>query len=127
MNFLPQTTKNRLQRLPQNSNIWEGDRMPLVEIIDHIDSEIAEESDCIIWLDSSEGEVRSMDIVRSIMGKEAMIRALLKAMENPQNSLQPYRPQKIMVKDRELQFLLRGVLQDLNITVMYQTDLPFMD
>ena len=127
MTSLPETTKHRLQRLPQIPHVWEGDRISVLGIIDNIDPEMAEESDCIIWLDGSEGFVRSMDIVRANMGKEAMVRSLLKAMENPQNPAKPALPYKIVVKDRELQFLLRGVLQNLDIKIDYQPELPLID
>ena len=127
MTSLPETTKHRLQRLPQIPHIWEGDRISVLGIMDNIDPEIAEDSDCIVWLDGSEGFVRSMEIVRANMGQEAMIRSLLKAMENPQNPAKPARPRQIVVKDRELQFLLRGVLQNLDIKIVYQPELPLID
>ena len=126
MIFLPATTKNRLKRLPQLPHVWEGDRVSVMGIMDNVDPEVAEESDCVIWLDGSDGFVRSMDIVRNTMGNEAIVRCLIKAIENPQNPAQPARPSKIIVKDRELQFLLRGVLQDLNIKVEYQAHLPLI-
>lgn len=86
-----------------------------------------QKSDCIIWLDGSEGLVRAMDIVKASVGKEAVVRALLKAIENPHNPAKPGRPKKIVVKDRELQFLLRGVLQNLDIEVDWSPQLPLLD
>lgn len=127
MASLPETTLHRLQRIPQVPSVWEGDRLPIRGMMDNLEPEIAENSDCIIWLDGSEGFVRSMDIVRSSIGQEAVVRALLKAMESPHNPAQPARPEKIVVKDRELQFFLRGVLQDLDIVVDYQPELPLLD
>ncbi|MTF38344.1 DUF6930 domain-containing protein [Cyanobacterium aponinum] len=127
MTSLPESTLTRLQRIPQVPSVWEGDRLPILGMMDNLEPEIAENSDCIIWLDGSEGFVRSMDIVRATIGPEAVVRALLKAMENPHNPAQPARPQKIIVKDRELQFFLRGVLQDLDIKVDYQPELPLLD
>ncbi len=127
MTSLPETTLNRLQRIPQVPSVWEGDRLPIQGVMDNLEPEIAENSDCIIWLDGSEGFVRSMDIVRANIGPEAVVRALLKAMESPHNPAEPARPEKIIVKDRELQFFLRGVLQDLDITVDYQPELPLLD
>ena len=123
---LPITTKNRLKRLPQLPHVWEGDRVSVQGIMDNIEPEVAEDSDCVIWLDGSDGFVRSMDIVRSNMGNEAMVRCLIKAMENPQNPAQAARPSKIIVNNRELQFLLRGVLQDLEIKVEHQSELPLI-
>ena len=127
MTSLPETTKHRLRRLPQIPHIWEGDRISVLGIIDNIDPEVAEDSHCIVWLDASEGFVRIMEIVRANMGKEAMVRSLLKAMENPQNPATPARPHQVVVRDRELQFLLRGVLQNLDIKVLYQPELPLLD
>ena len=127
MTSLPETTIHRLQRLPQIPHVWEGDRMSVLGILENLEPAAAENSDCIVWLDGSDGFVRHMDIVRTSMGQEAMVRALLKAIENPQNPAKPARPHKIVVKDRELQFFLRGVLQNLEITVDYQPELPLLD
>jgi hypothetical protein len=81
----------------------------------------------IVWVDGVQGVVRSMEVVNATMGKEAIVRALLKAMEAPQSPSQPARPQKIIVSDRQLQFYLRGVLQDLEIVVDYVPELPIVD
>jgi hypothetical protein len=48
-------------------------------------------------------------------------------MEYPHSPAPPARPQKIVVCDREIQFFLRGVLQDLDIVVEYVQDLPLID
>ncbi len=127
MTSLPTSTQNRLQRLAKIPHIWEGDRLSVLGIMENIEPDTAEQSDCIVWLDASDGMVRSMDIVPSNMGQEAMVRALIKAIENPQNPAQPARPHKIVVKNRELQFLLRGVLQNLDIKVDYQPNLPVIN
>jgi hypothetical protein len=68
-----------------------------------------------------------MDVVSSDAGTEAVVRTLLQAMEYPHNSGMPARPQKVLVRDRELQFFLRGVLQELNIVVDYAPELPLID
>ncbi|MBF2057858.1 MAG: hypothetical protein IGQ45_11735 [Cyanobacterium sp. T60_A2020_053] len=127
MSSLPITTKKRLQRIPQLSNVWEGNMFPVEEMMENIDPDLAETAQCILWIDASEGIVRSMDVIRKDTGFEAMVRALLKAIENPHSPGEPCRPQKVVVKDRELQFFLRGALQDLAITVDYQPDLPLLD
>ena len=56
-----------------------------------------------------------------------MVRTLIQAIEAPQGGLPPARPQKIVVCNRELQFYLRGALQDLDIVVDYEPDLPLID
>lgn len=85
------------------------------------------QGDCILWVDGTEGMVRAMDVVSADAGPEAVVRTLLQAMEYPHNSGVPARPQKILVCDRELQFFLRGVLQELNIVVDYAPELPLID
>ncbi|MGI0479448.1 DUF6930 domain-containing protein [Geminocystis sp. CENA526] len=127
MTSLPESTKHRLQRIPQIPHVWEGDRLPILGMMDNLDPELANEGECIIWVDGSEGFVRSMEVTRSTTGPEAIVRALLKAIESPHNPATPARPQKIVVKDRELQFFLRGVLRDLDIVVDYQPELPLLD
>jgi hypothetical protein len=71
--------------------------------------------------------VRAMDVVTPDTGQEAVVRTLLRAMEYPHNPGTPARPQKIVVRDRELLFFLRGVLQDLEITLDYVPELPLID
>lgn len=83
--------------------------------------------DCILWVDGSQGIVRAMDVVSPDSGHAAVVRALLRAMEHPHSPAAPGRPQKIVVKDREIQFFLRGVLQDLDIVIDYVPDLPLID
>ncbi len=126
MNALNSSTRRRLQQLRQIPAIWEGDRRVLARQIRSLDSD-SRQDDCILWVDGMEGLVRSMDVVSSDVGNEAVVRALLQAMESPQGAGTPGRPQKILVRDRELQFFLRGVLQELDITVDYAADLPLID
>jgi len=83
--------------------------------------------ECILWVDGSEGVVRAMDMVATDAGPEAIVRALLRAMEHPQSPGPAVRPQKIVVKNREIQFYLRGVLQDLGIAIDYVPELPLID
>jgi hypothetical protein len=127
MDSLPINTKHRLQRIPQIPHVWEGDRLPIAGVMDNLEPDLVKNGQCIIWVDGSEGFVRSMEVVRSNAGLEAMVRSLLKAIETPHSPAQPARPQKIVVKNRELQFFLRGALQDLDIQVDYQTELPLLD
>lgn len=128
MNNLSPYTIRRLNKLPQSTSIWEGDRRSLEGMAEGIDPEVLnEKGDCIVWVDGSEGIVRSMDIVSPVMGIEATIRAFIKAMENPQNPAFPCRPHKIIVRDRELHFFLRGMLAQLHIEIDYVPELPLID
>jgi hypothetical protein len=68
-----------------------------------------------------------MDVVSADSGPEAVARTLLRAMEHPNSPAKPARPQKIVVRDREIQFFLRGVLQELEIAIDYVPDLPLID
>ncbi len=127
MNALPQNTKRRLQKIPQNSSVWEGDRRPLGAISDHFESEAGIDGECVIWVDGTEGTVRGMEIVPAHMGLEAVVRTLLRAIESPHHPATPARPQKIVVCDRQLQFFLRGALQGLDINIEYFAELPLID
>jgi len=127
MTTLPPTTKSRLQKIPLTNVVWEGDRRPLGSMASHLDGVQSLEDNCIIWVDGSEGAVRAMDVVANEMGMEAVVRTLLRAIESPHHPTQPSRPQKIVVRDREIQFFLRGVLQDLDISVEYKPQLPLID
>lgn len=123
---LPPSTQHRLQQLPQIPSVWEGDRRPFSGG-NFLDPEQGEGGECILWVDGSEGLVRSMDITPENSGMEAIVRALIRAMEVPRSPAPPCRPQKIIVRNRELQFLLRGILQGLGIMVDYQPRLPLID
>ncbi len=131
MAALNRSTLRRLQNLPQIPSVWEGDRRPLSNADSHMiieDDDILEGGgECILWVDGSEGVVRSMDMVGPDAGPEAIVRALLRAMEHPQSPSPAVRPQKIVVKNREIQFYLRGVLQDLGIAIDYVPELPLID
>jgi len=128
MSNLHPTTLRRLKKIPQIPSVWEGDRRPLMGIAEELDADEFEgNGDCIIWVDGSEGVVRAMDVVSPEMGLEAVARALLRAIENPHNPGRPARPQKIIVRDREIHFFLRGTLQSLNIEIDYVPALPLID
>jgi hypothetical protein len=136
MNILPPATCRRLQKLPQDQSVWEGDRQtvdPQANFAadwfesDPTREDDAEERDCILWADGSQGMVRAMDLVAVGSGSEATVRTLLQAMEHPHSPAAPSRPQKIVVRDRELQFYLRGILRDLGISVECVPSLPFLD
>ena len=127
MTTLPPTTKSRLQKIPQANVVWEGDRRPVGNMAAHLDGIKSANDSCIIWIDGSEGAVRAMDVVNQDFGMEAVVRTLLRAIESPHHPSHPCRPQKIVVGDREIQFFLRGVLQDLNIKVEYAPELPLVE
>ncbi|MEO1669331.1 MAG: hypothetical protein AAFR77_00880 [Cyanobacteria bacterium J06631_2] len=127
MTTLPPTTRSRLQKIPLANVVWEGDRRPLGSMASHLDGVKDTDEQCILWVDGSEGAVRAMDVVAEDMGMEAVVRTLLRAIESPHHPTQPCRPQKIVVRDREIQFFLRGVLQDLEINVEYQPQLPLIE
>ena len=127
MTVLPPTTKRRLKNIPQTSTVWEGDRRPLGNMASHLERDLDDSGECIIWVDGSEGSVRAMDVVPTHLGMEAVVRTLLRAIESPHHPAQPTRPQKIIVRNREIQFFLRGALQGLNINIEYSPDLPLID
>ncbi|KGF72399.1 hypothetical protein DO97_09110 [Neosynechococcus sphagnicola sy1] len=134
MTALNRTTRRRLQSLRQIPSVWEGDRRPLSanlaalgELTESHATAVKTEADCILWADGSEGVVRAMEMVPPETGSEAVVRTLLRAMEHPQGPGKPCRPQKIVVRDRQLQFFLRGVLQDLDIVVDCVPHLPLID
>ncbi len=127
MTALPPTTRSRLKKIPQAPGVWEGDRRKLGTMASYLDANIDADEECIIWVDGSEGSVRAMDVVSEEIGIEAVVRTLLRAIESPHHPGQPNRPQKIIVRDREIQFLLRGVLQDLDISIEYSPQLPIID
>lgn len=127
MNALPHTTRSRLKKIPQTSAVWEGDRRCLGSIASVLDSDFGTEGQCIMWVDGSEGAVRAMEMVNADVGPEAVVRTLLRAIESPHHPAQPSRPQKIVIRDRQLQFFLRGALQDLDIAIEYASDLPLID
>ncbi len=95
--------------------------------MEELELEDDDSRELIIWVDGVEGIVRSMQVVNHTMGKEAIVRSLIEAMEYPQPPAHPARPHKIIVRDRQMQFYLRGVLQNLDIIVDYVPELPIVD
>ncbi|AFY50337.1 hypothetical protein Nos7524_4589 [Nostoc sp. PCC 7524] len=125
MTSFNRSTSRRLKKLTQIPSIWEGDRRPLLSQGLHSNSEA--KGECILWVDGSQGIVRGMDVISPDTGPEAIVRTLMRAMENPHSPAKPARPQRIVVRDREIQFYLRGVLQDLDIAIDYAPELPLID
>lgn len=120
MTSFNRSTSRRLQKLIQIPSVWEGDRRPMSSP-SRDDSE--GKGECILWVDGSQGIVRGMDVVDPDTGPEAIVRTLMRAMEHPHSPAKPARPQRIVVRDREIQFYLRGVLQDLDIAIDYAPEL----
>ncbi|MGH1395276.1 MAG: DUF6930 domain-containing protein [Trichormus sp.] len=125
MTSFNRSTSRRLKKLTQIPSVWEGDRRPLSSPTHHSHSE--DKGECILWVDGSQGMVRGMDVISPDTGPEAIVRTLMRAMEHPHSPAKPARPQRIVVKDREIQFYLRGVLQDLDIAIDYAPELPLID
>ncbi|MFO5473451.1 MAG: DUF6930 domain-containing protein, partial [Dolichospermum sp.] len=125
MTSFNRSTSRRLQKLTQIPSVWEGDRRPLSS--PHSPGDPEAKGECILWVDASEGIVRGMDMVDPSLGPEAIVRTLMRAIEHPQSPAKPARPQRIVVRDREIQFYLRGVLQDLDIAIDYLPELPIID
>lgn len=129
MTGLTPSTRRRLQKLRQVPSVWEGDRRRLdTPGNQELTGESGLSGDCILWVDGMDESVRAMDVVPPDSGHEATVRTLLRAMEAPTGPhSHPARPQRILVRDREMQFFLRGVLQDLDIAVEYTAELPLID
>uniref|UniRef100_UPI0035940DD1 DUF6930 domain-containing protein n=1 Tax=Chamaesiphon sp. TaxID=2814140 RepID=UPI0035940DD1 len=127
MTAISPSTQRRLQQLPQVPSVWEGDRRYVAQLMAEAELADDERRESIVWVDGVECVVRSMEVVNQTMGIEAIVRTLIKAMEAPQPPSQPARPEKIIVRDRQLQFYLRGVLQELDIIVDYVPQLPVID
>jgi hypothetical protein len=124
---LNSSTRRRLQQLNQISSVWEGDRRPFSPSTSALEPNLESKGECILWVDGSQGIVRAMDVVAEETGPEAVVRTLLRAMEHPNSPAKPARPQKIVVRSREIQFFLRGALQELDIAIDYVPDLPLID
>jgi hypothetical protein len=107
--------------------VWEVDRRPLQQGAYSVELGADAEGDCILWVDGSQGLVRAMDVVQPEVGYEAVVRTLLRAIEYPHEPGQPARPQKVVVRNRELQFYLRSVLKDLGIGLEYVPELPLIE
>ncbi len=131
MHQLSPFTCRRLSQLPRLTSVWECDRRPLTGLPgkpgDSAAVVEAAHGDCIMWADSMQGIVRGLSVVPPETGNEAIVRTLLQAIEMPQGGVEPARPRKVVVSDREIQFFLRGALQDLDIQVEHVSTLPVID
>ena len=133
MHPLSPFTCRRLGQLPRLTSVWECDRRSLEAYAQAIAEQDpaagadSEQGDCIIWVDKLQGIVRGLSVVPKDTGNEAVVRTLLQAIESPQGGVSPARPRKVLVCNREIQFFLRGALQDLDIAVEHAFELPAVD
>lgn len=133
MHPLSPFTCRRLGQLPRLASVWECDRRslnnfaPIVAQQNSAAERASESGDCIMWVDTAQGIVRGLNVVPADTGHEAIVRTLLQAIETPQGGVSPARPRKVIVSNREIQFFLRGALQDLDIAVEYAPELPTID
>jgi hypothetical protein len=127
MSVLTQATCRRLAKLPQIPSVWEVDRRCLRKGMANQELEAEADGDCILWVDGTQGYVRAMDMVSPAVGHEAVVRTLLRAIEYPHDPATPARPKKVLVSDRELQFYLRSILQELEIALEYVPTLPLVE
>lgn len=133
MHPLSPFTCRRLGQLPRLTSVWECDRRSLntyAQALAERDPAVGkagDQGDCIMWADSVQGVVRGLSVVPKETGHEAVVRTLLQAIESPQGGVEPARPRKVVVCNREIQFFLRGALQDLDIAVEYAFELPVID
>lgn len=124
MYTLPAASRRRLMKLPQSPVTWEGGYQTLPGGVQTGTEAVRS---CILWADHSQGMVRAAELTETLPDAESITRILIQAMEHPQAPSRPARPQRIIVQDRELQFFLRGALQELEIKVDYAADLPLLN
>ena len=132
MHPLSPFTCRRLNQLPRLTSVWECDRRSLGTFRQSLSERPLsgasnEQGDCILWVDTVQGVVRGLSVVPKETGHEAVVRTLLQAIEAPQGGVAPARPRKVVVSNREIQFFLRGALQDLDIKVEHAIELPTID
>jgi hypothetical protein len=107
MSTLNSLTLHRLKHLPQSNARsgkaigvpWQSPMNAWKALIwCNLNAKLMNESQAeyILWVDGSSGMVRAMDIIDASVGKEAMVRALLQAIERPQSPAKPGLPQKIL-------------------------------
>ena len=114
-------------KLPQDPSVWEGDRAKLHDGLQIVQDDMPEVEDYVLWVDGTQGIVRTIETISPEAGPEAIVRALLKAIEYPHKPGYPARPKKIVVRDRQIQLYLKSILQDLEITLEFVPELPLID
>jgi hypothetical protein len=81
----------------------------------------------VLWVDGSEGELRSMHLVENESYLEAIVGALIEAIEDPKDGSLPSRPKKIVVRDREVFLYLKSIAKALKIILELVPELPVID
>lgn len=120
MMTLPQTTLQRLKKLPRTHHLWECGVTPIQEL-----------GQCLgvpdrhgflfLCVDVEDVDLRHIGGLPESDDYEAIGTAIIAAIAQPLGEgVQPARPKKIVVGDRSLQFFLRGLLGPLEIEVEYQ-------
>ena len=129
MSSLNAITRQRLVKIPQSLNVWEGDRRRLMpnglQLV--TESNPVEIEEYVLWVNGTEGELRSMNVVEPNSYLEAIVSTLLEAIETPQSGSLPARPKKIVVRDREIFLYLKSIAQALKITLELVPELPVID
>ena len=129
MNSSNALTHQRLLKIPQTLNIWEGDRRQLMpnglQLVNESNLEVIEEY--VLWVDGGEGELRAMNLVHDEPCLEAIVGALIEAIEFPRDGSLPSRPKKIVVRDREVFLYLKSISKALKITLELVPELPVID
>ena len=129
MNSSNALTHQRLLKIPQTLNIWEGDRRQLMpnglQLVNESNLEAIEEY--VLWVDGGEGELRAMNLVHDEPCLEAIVGALIEAIEFPRDGSSPSRPKKIVVRDREVFLYLKSISKALKITLELVPELPVID
>ena len=129
MSNLNAITRQRLVKIPQSLNVWEGDRRQLMpnglQLVN--ESNPVEIEEYVLWVNGSEGELRSMNVVEDESSLEAIVGALIEAIEDPKDGSLSSRPKKIVVRDREVFLYLKSIAQALKITLELVPELPVID
>ncbi len=127
-------TLKRLRKIKQSPVVWEGARCSVPTLrrvksanVIPLQPQSEEEPEYVLWADATNGAIRVMMPIEPNAGIEVLVRSLLQAIEYPQSNTPPLRPQKIIVNDRQSQFYLRGILQELDITVEFAETLPLIE
>ena len=123
---LDSVTRRRLMKIPQAMAVWEGDRRNLYALQVVTDEPPQEPEYYVIWMDGTQGALRSMLPVES-SDLDAIVQALVQGMEMPPNGTEPARPKKIVVRDREIYLYLQSIAQDLKITLELVPELSMVD
>lgn len=127
MSPLPKATIERLQALPGLRSTWQGELRMFSQPDPQNPYLPPTQQAYVVWVDVADLSIRAMELVADDAGFEAVVQTLLKGMEYPSNGQTPGRPHKVVVRDRKLQFFLRGALQGLDITAGCSQRLHLVD